>query len=123
MIWRCSLGDFKRRLTSELDRRVKEGFELLEDLTKEEPNLFRANYQHWYTRALGAVRELSKDRLHEFTLLYQVDKRKQLGVDAYGIHDFMLGLTFFHYSEPANEKGIALSAANINCAICSVSAR
>ncbi|MFQ5904494.1 MAG: hypothetical protein ACE5JO_12480, partial [Candidatus Binatia bacterium] len=102
------MATLRERLASELDKLVEEGFHLLKDLTKEEPKSFRVVYQQWYTRALGAIRELVPDRLQEFIQLYQIEKRKTFDIDTYAIHDFMLGRELDILFEPdeMDEKGI-----------------
>jgi hypothetical protein len=102
-----NLSTLRERITGELGKLVTEGVELIQDMQKPEPTLFRARYQEWYTRGLGAVRELLPDRLQEFVRLYHVDKRKEIELDKYGIHDYMLGLSFSRGGQEVDVKGAA----------------
>jgi hypothetical protein len=105
-----TLASLRERLASELEKLVGEGLELLKALTKGDSesfdNPFRVGYQQWYTRALGAIRELVPDRLAEFIRLYQIEKRKQIDMDTYGIHDFMLGFSFTRGTQTVDVKTI-----------------
>lgn len=102
------MASLRERLATDLGTLVKEGRELVKDLLTEDHTKFRSNYQRWYTRALGAVRQLLPDRLQEFTQHYRIDRRKQMDVDTYGIHDFMLGLTFSRHGQSIDVKAIAV---------------
>jgi hypothetical protein len=98
----------KERIASELGKLVNEGMELSQDLQNPHPTVFRTRYQGWYTRGLGVVRELLPERLLEFMQLYQVDKRKQMDVDKYGIHDYMLGLSWSKGGQETDVKAIII---------------
>lgn len=67
---------------------------------KKEEKQFAYDYQHWYTKALQAVRSLAPDRLQEFRNFYEIDpKRKTFGYGTYVIQDYIKGVLpdKFHY--------------------------
>ena len=98
----------RARIAGELSKLVTEGYELIQDFQNPNPDVFRTRYQGWYTRGLGAVREVLPERLQEFTQLYQVDKRKQMDVDKYGIHDYMLGFSWTKGGQETDVKVIVV---------------
>jgi hypothetical protein len=50
-------------------------------------------YQHFYTKALAALRVLAPDRYDEFVSLYEDPKRKDLTGFTWGLRDFYKGIT------------------------------
>ena len=91
---RPALKSVRERLAGELDSLVKQGWKMVEYLSSGKPDRFASGYQEWYTRALGAVRELLPDRLAEFTALYHGETRKQRDIITYSISDYVRGLKF-----------------------------
>ena len=102
------MPSLRERIAGQLSKLVTEGYELIQDLQNPDPIVFRTRYQGWYTRGLGAVRELLPERLQEFMQLYQVDKRKQMDVDKYGIHDYLLGLSWTKGGQATDVKAIVI---------------
>lgn len=50
---------------------------------------FVKNYEPWYTKAYAVIKQLTPDRLVDFSLLYSNPKRKELNVATYCISDAM----------------------------------
>ena len=102
------MPSLRGRIAGELSKLVNEGYELVQGLQDTDLTVFGARYQGWYTRGLGVVRELLPERLPEFMQLYQVDKRKQMDVDKYGIHDYLLGLSWSKGGQETDVKAIVI---------------
>jgi hypothetical protein len=96
------------KLAEELDSLCQAGGKLFTELAEGQQAGFRSDYQGWYTRALGAVRQLTPERLDEFVELYRVGKRTHYSVSTYGISDFLLGITFTIGVETADCRSIAM---------------
>jgi len=89
----------RERLRTELAGLITEGVELAKLLGPETDEAagqlqFVFRYQKWYTPARAAVEQLTPARLEEFEALCQPKKRKQMGYTAYGVQDYLLGVTF-----------------------------
>jgi len=82
------------KLAGQLDGLYDAGDKLLMELAQGREGAFRSDYQGWYTRALGAIQQLTPERLDEFVQLYRVGKRTGYSMSTYGISDFLLGITF-----------------------------
>lgn len=50
-------------------------------------NFFLSNYETWYTKAVVVIKQITPDRIQDFTLLYSNPKRKDLEVGTYCISD------------------------------------
>lgn len=59
---------------------------------KNKKEVFESNYQAWYTEALLVIEQIIPNRLDEFKELYQISKRKNIGMATYGIQDWILGI-------------------------------
>ena len=81
--------DFKK----EIKEIIKNGSKLLDAIDYNEKgeskdlSYFVSNYEKWYSKAVGVVKQLLPDRLNDFVLLYKNDKRKTLDVSTYTISD------------------------------------
>lgn len=56
-------------------------------------SFFLQNYEAWYTKALLIVKQITPDRLQDFTLLYLNPKRKELIFSTYCAADALRNLT------------------------------
>jgi len=102
------VSGLRDKLRHELDSLCDAGNKLLMELAQGREGAFRSDYQAWYTRALGAIQQLTPERLDEFVQLYRVGTRKEwYGMDAYGISDFLLGISYPRSSEEGASRGIA----------------
>ncbi len=54
---------------------------------------FIINYEPWYTKAYAVVKQLSPDRLMDFTSLYNNSRRKELSVGTYCISDALRAIS------------------------------
>jgi len=98
-------GSTRERIELELSELIGDGKKLLKlpiDAKAGDILEFTTIYQHWYTRALAAVRSLLPDRLDEFRRQYERDpRRKSVDAVSYTIQDFTQGVqasTFFSTS-------------------------
>lgn len=76
-----------------LDKLIADGFELLKDLTGDQPEAFAGLYLAWYADASGLIRQLAPLRLTEFARLYRSEKRRRLDYENYVIEDYLLGVS------------------------------
>jgi hypothetical protein len=97
----------KERIWEELDVLVKQGYELLGELAKDDDKKFKIAYQSWYTRALTVIRQLIPERLEEFTNLYKEQRRKSITVDTYSISDYLQGLAIIGVLESNKTRDAA----------------
>lgn len=52
---------------------------------------FVAQYEPWYTKSLSVIKQITPDRLQDFTMLYSNPKRKNLTLSNYCISDAIKG--------------------------------
>lgn len=78
---------------TKLDRLLANGFELLKDLTGEQPEAFSGLYLGWYSEASGLIRQLAPGRSAEFDRLYRPERRRRLDYETYVIEDYLLGVS------------------------------
>jgi len=50
-------------------------------------NFFLTNYETWYTKSLAVVKQITPDRVSDFTILYSNPKRKEVDFSTYCISD------------------------------------
>lgn len=90
-------------IKSEIDQLIKSGkkiYAALEYTSRKECadlQFFLVNYEVWYTKALTVVKQITPDRVQDFTLLYSDPKRKALDVGTYCISDALRAIK--HYSD------------------------
>ncbi len=56
---------------------------------------FLENYEAWYTKALLVIKQITPDRLQDFTLLYSNPKRKELSLGTYCASDALRNLASY----------------------------
>ena len=75
--------------------------QILEDSPEKQQLLkkpdFASEYQAWYSPSLRVVEQLLPDRYSEFRDLYLKERRKALGVDTYGIADYIAGIKPYNF--------------------------
>jgi hypothetical protein len=90
----------KDEIIKELTALPKQGMDILGNKEFEtKRTLLMIDYEAWYTRALGAVRQVASDRLDDFVLCYKHDKRKEIDSHTYTISDYLRGLSVTRLGE------------------------
>lgn len=97
-------------IRSELNELVDEGIALLLSFSpdqlarankeREKPFRkvdFKVGYQDWYTKALATTETLLPNRVGDFRSLYQMERRKGVDVETYGIADYLVGLSLVQH--------------------------
>lgn len=54
---------------------------------------FWREYEKWYTKANCVIKQISPERIQDFTLLYRNEKRKEINASTYTISDALRGLS------------------------------
>lgn len=81
------------RIVEEIKQLIADGSSIL--LTKELRNdhsKLNIRYESWYTKSIAVIQQLIPERLQDFKNAYKIEKRKEINVETYGIHDFLHGL-------------------------------
>lgn len=88
-------------LKQEIEKLIKDGEKIYDALNSggreqrdsKDLQYFIVHYEPWYTKAYAVVKQLTPDRLTDFTLLYSNPKRKELDVESYCISDALRTIT------------------------------
>lgn len=59
---------------------------------------FKSAYQQWFTKATAVVRDVLPHRLADFRTLYQLDKRRNIDLETYGISDYLVGISLVRHN-------------------------
>ena len=88
-------------MKEEIDKLIKSGEKIHnallpvtgEEIKCKDLSYFLVNYEPWYTKAYAVVKQLSPDRLTDFTMLYSNPRRKELSAGTYCISDALRTIT------------------------------
>jgi hypothetical protein len=69
---------------------------------------FTKEYESWYTESLVLIKQILPDRLHDFTMYYKNEKRKEIDYQTYTISDYLIGLKTTRGTQVVVDRNAAL---------------